>query len=431
MLRAIFTQLWNQKRLNLSVLAELLCVFGLVWYTVDYLFVYVYTLNLPNHRDLNHTWIVEFGVLSDDHPEYSAAENEPQALYDNFKRFVRTVAEHPDIEAVGVSSNGSLPASGTFYGQGFFLDDDTVKNVGGQTLSMDPETDFLKVFRHTRDNGKTPVSMRDFDWTQPDAIVISSSIEKAFLPQGGSAVGHSLRNFQKLKVVGVIDNVKRFDFQRPQRTFYTPLILTPKRDLMDWHYDTNISIRVRETVSDNVFIEKFKVEMSERLRIGNYYFKLLTPYSSISDEMAKSYGITTTVKIIVSLLLFMLLTILLCVFGTFWYRIHTRRSEIGLRKAMGATANSIRNSFFIEGMLLLTIGAVIAILIEIQLVAADVMETFAKDSEYPCLPDRVWIRFLITNSITYVILAVVVLISILIPAGRAATLQPSEALRDE
>ncbi|MDR1723008.1 MAG: FtsX-like permease family protein [Tannerella sp.] len=435
MLRVIFIQLWNQKRINISVVAELLCVFGLAWYIVDYLFVYAYTCNLPSYRDLSHAWVVGVDLLPEDNPEFRAAENEPQALYDNFLRLVNILSDYPDIEAVGVSSSGSLPATGTYHGQGYYLDDDTINEVGGQIMSLDPKTDYFRVFRHTCNGGKTPVSTQEFDWLQP-GIVISRSVEQTLMKNGGSAVGHTLTNGDKkgggkFKVVGVIDDVKRFDYQRPQNVFYAPMNLTPERDIMTWKYGTSISIRSRATVSKRLFKETFNREMSDRLRIGNFYLKSLTSYDLISDNTAKNFGITTTVRMNVALMLFLLLNIVLCVFGTFWYRIHTRRGEIGLRKAMGATTNSIRNHFFIEGLLLLTVAAAIAILIEIQIVTAYLLDTLGRTDDYPCLPDRTWLRFMITNGITYIILTVVILISILIPARRAAALQPSEALRDE
>ncbi|MPN53296.1 hypothetical protein SDC9_200960 [bioreactor metagenome] len=77
-------------------------------------------------------------------------------------------------------------------------------------------------------------------------------------------------------------------------------------------------------------------------------------------------------------------------------------------------------------------AAVPAILINIAILQAGIIETLGQgvdSSSY--ITAHKWLRFLITNGITYILLAVIVAISAWIPARQASKVHPVEALRDE
>jgi ABC-type antimicrobial peptide transport system permease subunit len=132
-------------------------------------------------------------------------------------------------------------------------------------------------------------------------------------------------------------------------------------------------------------------------------------------------------------MLFFLLNILLCVMGTFWYRIRLRREETGIRKALGASQKSIRNLFLAEGLCLLTIAALPAIFIEFQFVHAGLIDTLGQDSGNIGMyfPDRTGLRFLVTNAITWVVMSAVVITAIWLPARKAAAMAAADALHYE
>ena len=128
-----------------------------------------------------------------------------------------------------------------------------------------------------------------------------------------------------------------------------------------------------------------------------------------------------------------MLCIFLCLIGTFWYRISLRQNEIGLRKAIGATRFSIHYSLIIEGIWLLIIILLPAMLIEFQFVYADLINTLGRQQapNAQFLPDRTFLRFLITNAITFVLICIVIVSAIWLPARKGASLQPAYALHYE
>lgn len=430
MIRQIFKQIWNRRQANGSLFVELLLVFCLLWYIVDYFFVLGYNRQLPACRDLNHTWKIEMAQLPNLHPGYQPVESDSAHLMANYERVVSRIRQYPDVEALAILNKMGSPGSGSYGSNAYYNVNDTLHSVDGQIVEFDPSTDFFRVFRYMTPDGK-PVSTADFDWSDPKTVVLGDLARKKLFPEE-EAIGKiitpdfPLGTYTRV-VKGVVGDIKRFDYMRPQNVYYMAQRVTADR-----LWDFEIAVRASAAVADARFQSDFKEKMGNELRIGNFYLKELKSYNQISKEteddfMMDGYRIRT------ALLLFFLLNIMLCVMGTFWYRIRVRRDEIGLRMAMGSSRTGIRRLFMMEGLCLLTLVTLPAMLLEGQIVYVELIETLGRsgslDPAY--LPDRTVLRFLLTNMLTWLILAIAILAAIWIPAGKAARMEPAEALHDE
>jgi len=429
MWKLVLKQMWNRKRSNTWIAIELLLVFCLTWYIVDYLFVISYNYQIPNYRDVEHTLQINLAEFKEEHPEYIAQENEPEQLMNNYRRILNTLRNYPGIDAIGVSFDSSTPGGDSYRGRGFYNINDTTLGAGGQSITIAPEEDYFKVFRFSIDNGKKIISTNDFEWIL-NGIILSRSAAQILFPDG-RAIGQKMSTQSsdiQFSVIGVVDDNKRFDFLRPQIYFYSFKNLNA-----DNVRDAEISIRYNGSLPDNKFCEQFKTDMGDALRIGNFYLLSIIPYTKIGQDTTKIYGVDKNIKIHIYLMIFFLVCIFLCVMGTFWYRISLRPNEIGLRKAIGATRMSIHYSFTIEGIWLLLIITLPAMLIEYQFVHADLIGTIGRQGnlnpEY--LPDRTFIRFIITNAITFFFLMIIIISAIWLPAQKGASLPPTEALHYE
>ena len=429
MLIQIFKQLWNRRRSNFWIGIELLLVFCLLWYIVDYFFVLQYNKSLTSCRDLNHTWQVDVALLPEEHPEYQPGESDSTALLDNYFRVLDRIRHHKDVEALAVLSGWSTPGGGGYYGDWFRSRRDTTREGNGQAILFDPQTDLFKVFRYTTQDGK-PVAVEDFDWSDPKAIVIGDLAVKTFFPDGnilGEVLESPSSPETNFVVKGSIGDIKRFDYERPQLAFYRA-----ERIKADNIAEMEIAVRNRESVPDNRFLQDFKKTMSRELRIGNFYLRGVKSYNRITADTDFTFGQTSNVRIHTGMMLFFLINIMLCVMGTFWYRIRVRREEVGLRMAMGSTRGDIRKILIMEGLSLLAVVVLPAMLIEIQFVYLGLIDTLGqgkKNLEY--LPDRTILRFILTNCLTWVLLAVAIVVAIWLPADKAAKLAPADALHYE
>ncbi len=426
---SILKQMWNRKRSNSWIAVELLLVFCLTWYIVDFLFVLAYNYHIPNHRNVENTLQINLSEFEENHPEYKAENNEPEALEANYSRILQAIRSYPGIESVGVSFDGSTPGGGSYWGRGFRSAKDTTRTAGGQTITIAPEEDYFKVFRLSTDNSSKMISTKDFEWI-PNGIILSRSVANILFPEE-SAFGQELneqRSENKYTVIGVIDDNKRFDFYRPQNYFYLP-----KRINAENLKEAEISVRYHSSLSDEKFREQLNTDLTNSLRIGNFYLLSIIPYTKIGEDTTMGFGVSNDIRIRIYLIIFFLLCIFLCIMGTFWYRISLRPNEIGLRKAVGASRVNIHYSLIIEGTWLLLIITLPAMLIEYQFVHAGLINTMGggkiPDPQY--LPDRTFIRFLITNAITFISILIIIVSAIWLPARKGASLAPAEALHYE
>ena len=429
MLKSILTQIWNRKQNNSWITIELVLVFCLIWYMTDYFFVLTYNYSIPNYRNIDHTFLIKLGKYDPDNSEYNEKEDEEKAKEANFERVLQTIQSYPGIESLSISFYGSVPEAGSYSGTICANPNDT---TAGYADSMDKyintNFDFFRVFGYTTNNGKKQVSMHDFDWSQPNGVVISSSIEQQLYGKN-SALGKEIKKGKELyKIVGVVDNTKRFDYQRPQHAIYTALPLSD--------YDTEsteIAVRSNSTYSDVIFRENLEKELNSKFPIGNFYLKNITSFKYISSQTKTIFGMVYEIQIRIYLMLFFLVNIILCIVGTFWYRVNTRREEIGIRKALGSSSSSIRNNLILEGLCLLTIATLPAMIISYQFVHAGLIETLGATRKNPTiyLPDRTFLRSLITNAITWIIIAAVVIAAVWLPARKAAAMEAAEALHYE
>ncbi|MCD7936720.1 MAG: hypothetical protein LUG98_07660, partial [Tannerellaceae bacterium] len=425
----IFTQLWNNKRSNGWMALELLLAFCFIWYLVDFFFALGYNYTLKNHRDLVHTWKINLSTYPSDHYLYDAERSTSEKMFEDYSRILDVIKTTPSVETLGISYYNSSPGSNSYSSNSFLDIADSSRMASGQIIHICPQYDFLRVFRHTREDGKIPVSTQDYDWSVPNSILINRLMEESLCPEGGKATGKLLGykyGKGEHRVVGVVDNTKRFDSGRPQGVVYMAQRLSEENFM-----DAEISIRV-SNVSESQFNAGFIDQVSDRLQIGNYYFLNMLPYTKIHADTERSFGLTTIVSAALFMLSFFLVSIILCLIGTFWYRVSRRKEEIGIRIAVGAPHSGIRKLFILEAVCLLLLVVPFAMILEYQIVNLDLLLTYGEGHELNSyLIYQPLTRFLVTNLITFCLVAFIVSLAVWIPAQKAAEMEPADALHDE
>ena len=118
------------------------------------------------------------------------------------------------------------------------------------------------------------------------------------------------------------------------------------------------------------------------------------------------------------------MNIFLGVIGTFWFRTQQRRREVALRMAMGSSRQGVFLRLMSEGILLLTLAAVPAVIIAFNVGMAELV-----DVEKTSFRRRG--VFLAAVVATWSLMAVMIVAGIWYPARGAMKVQPAEALHDE
>ena len=424
---------FTRIRKNAWVGIELMLVFGLMWFITDFLFVMDFNRSLPTHMNTDRVWNIEIGCLSETNPDFDAEADSADRKRADFDLIVKMASHYKDVEQGAALLPFGMPFAGNSNGLIVMNPSDTAHSVYVNLIKVYPGTDYFRTFAFTDAEGR-PVSMDDFDFTDADNVVLSQRTADYFFPNG-NAVGKTIQHkgwptgvLETFNVVGVVGNVKRTDYERPESNIYKA------GDLFFHKYmDEDLAVRLKPGVSEQTFAERFMTDMAAKMRIGNFYVKEINSYETIREQLNHEFGYTTLMSFGRIMASFFLINILLCVMGTFWYRVRMRREEIGVRMAMGAGKKQIKWMLFKEGLVLLSVAAVPAILIALHLVIGEVVDYgLPGDTLYPeYIIDYPVLRFVITNLLAWVILALTILASIWLPAYRAVQLTPADALHEE
>lgn len=393
---------------------ELLIVFVCLSYIVDYLYTTGRTYFSPLGYDVEHVYKVELGEVS---PQSTAYDNQitDSMHHEHLVQVLTRIRTYPGIEGVSVSKGSHPYNSSTSNGiRGI----DTIW-VHGYTFQVSPE--FFRVFRITDLNGQTEPLITAAREEKSD--VASAEEMRKFAKEGYTLLHSGVKWYMDTiptRTVRAICNDIRFnDFEEVYPAHYS---CYPENRLLARYAE--ICFRVRPEADSPEFAGRFRKEMKQQLRLGNIYLMDVTSFDDIRTSYYRGNGLINEVKIHLAGLSFLLLNILLGVIGTFWIRTQQRRSEVGVRIAMGATRGSVRSWLLVEGIMLLLLAALPALIIDWN-IAYSLVDNFMRDDQF------MWERFLVGQGLTLLFMAMMILIGVYLPARQVMKIQPAEALHDE
>jgi putative ABC transport system permease protein len=156
-------------------------------------------------------------------------------------------------------------------------------------------------------------------------------------------------------------------------------------------------------------------------------YKTLANYMKNSDveiehlsDKRKSINLFTLVPMIALLIVacFLVINVALGLFGVLWYNINKRRGEIGLRRAIGASGQSVSSQLVYESLILATLALIVGTFFAVQFPLLNLFD----------LPSFVYILAIVLSVIFIYLL---VFICSLYPGRQAAAIYPAVALHEE
>ncbi|MDO4691564.1 MAG: ABC transporter permease [Porphyromonadaceae bacterium] len=400
MIRHTFKLLWAFRRSNGWIFAELVVSFVVVWYLMDMTLHLAYNRHIPLGYDINQVYWYQ---------ELASGEASTAPDLEHLKERIKHT---PGVEEVLVTQrNDLLPFSSSFNGIDCTVDSlGTTHRVHAQRKLL-RGNDFFRVFDIRSAITGEPTG---FDLSNRHSVLITEDLAKALFA-GKNPVGQTIYTGEDAyRVSDVIPRQKNVHALLPYPAIYF------QESEAEADIVTIVAIRTREDFD----VEAFRRDVA-----------YCVPLEDEGKSMEALHGITRQEILTRIVTLFFLASIALGVIGTFWFRVRKRRGEIGLRMALGASRRSLLAGMVGEGVLLLTSALPIVLLICAAIVYADLLYVpglfgfSSHDSEY--LVNRPWLRYAITSGLTYLLLAVVIALSSLIPAYMASRMQPVDSLRNE
>lgn len=437
MIKSILTQIWNQRRANGWLFAELLIVFVLLWYCLDMLYGFAYAERQPKGYDLEHVYKLRLSTNPKQLVLCSSEDSLQRFWFKPMEEAFRRIKEHPDIESASIWLGADAYTRNTII-QGYTMDSIhvTVANI----RYVSPE--YFDVMRIPIQEGTgmfsadvnafesttgSSLSFASAGWNPaitPLPAVITLELADSLFHTDSGVLGQEFFDYYtgsslRYRVAAVCSHQKTDDYAR-----YEPFILTP---LPNWFYRAqavpSISIRVRPEADTGDFATRFSREMASRLQVAPFYLFEVRSYDEQKAERDAAEGITPYIRSARLIAVFFSFNVFIGLMGTFWFRTRHRRSEIALRMAMGSSRIKICGQLLGEGLLLLVLATIPALIICGNLVMAEATMTEQADAT--------GIRFAIVSLSTFFLMGLMVIVGVWFPATRAMRVHPAEALHDE
>lgn len=393
MIKHLCKLIWNKKKQNFLLMAEMLVSF-IVMFAVFTLVVFYYqNYRKPMGFQYENVWVVN----------YTRPEGEMKA--DSVAQFHESVRQSlqsmPQIRAISFT-NVNVPFSMSTHNS--MLVTDKKKVVGDFHQA---ETGYASVLELPVLEGR---------WFNPAdkggklrAVVINASMkEKLF--GNGKAVGVELGlefSSQRVKIVGVVNDTKdKGDFHSLDPAYFQLM------DTADHKWVNAILLKVSPD-ADAAFEGRLYKLLAGAFKNSNVEIEHL------SKKRVSKNNITLVPMIILLVVAAFLITnVALGLFGVLWYNINRRRSEIGLRRAVGASGSSIAGQLVGEALVLSTLSLLIGCFFAVQFPLLHVFD----------LPPGVYLMAML---LAIIFIYVLVLLCAWYPGRQAAAIYPAVALHEE
>lgn len=416
MVKKLFTQIRNEWRSNLWLAAELMVVSVVMWFVVVRLYNKLDTYFQPRGFDTEHCYKILMGELNEKSADFRPYAEHKQRVAD-IRELVERLRRRPEVEAVSLSQN-SHPYNGS--NSSMPLRHDTLVSDRYYCIRRFVTPDFVRVFRYEGARGETPGQLAEI-LERSEFLASDNVFQKRYGVSLTSLVGKDFYfgddTTQTFRLGASLVPVRYDDFSRASQSYSMVYNLNRCSDGV-FDTDLELCVRVRDG-RDNDFISRLKADSEKHFRVGNIYIAEVVSFADLRRIFQRSD--TNQLRNFTVGICFLLLNIFLGLLGTFWFRTQQRRGEIALHRVHGATPFQIMTRLMAEGMLLLTLVTLPALLIDYLLAAFEVTVTLSFG-----------LGMLAACALaTYLLILIMMLVGIGIPARQAMKMHPVEALHGE
>ena len=395
MIRHLFTLIWNRRRANFLLIAEIFLAF-VVLFVVGSLLVY----NQQNYRTppgfaYEQVWCISLdpGAL-------------PRAgQLATVRQVMSRLRALPEVVAVGRTSSNT-PFSGSTNGStvGIGMErKNSIESVSGHLV----EDDLREVLQLPVVAGRW-FDKRDDGATLRPAVISRDLGERLFPRQ--SALGQTIgRNGEELRVVGLIEQFRADD---PLSESRPAILLRVSPQDTAWGEASAMLLRVRPGAG--AALERRMT--TEIMAIAKGWNVGIT---ALPEQRAAQLKRALTPLVALGLVcVFLIVNVAMGLFGVLWQTINQRRAEIGLRRAMGASAGVISGQVVGEILVVTTFGLALGLLVAAQFPLLGVLNV------RPAVYTQ---AMLLATGLVYVLTT----LCALYPSRLAAAIHPAVALREE
>jgi putative ABC transport system permease protein len=394
----LFKLIWNKKKQNALLIIEMFISF-IVMFAVFTLVVYCYkNYRNPMGFDYKDVWVASFS------PPENIKRNDSIAMFqDALKKDILAMGPVKELSFTSGNVPFSMSTNNTMVGYG--------KRMNERSNIYQVQSDYKNVLNVQVVEGRW---FNDADIASKLVPVVINKKLKEQLFGKEDAIGKTLteEDFQihqqvdRFKVIGVIDNLKdKGDYQALENGLYVRIdsnwarwsgtMLLKVQPGTDAEFESKLFKKLSSAIGTSIEIE----HLEKKLPVKN-----------------KVMVVPIIIGIVVAA--FLIINVALGLFGVLWYNINRRKSEIGLRRAVGASGNSISWQLVGEAMVLSTLSLILGSFFAVQFPLLNVFD----------LASGTYITAIIFSIIFIYLL---VLFCALYPGKQAAAIYPAVALHED
>lgn len=415
MLKSLFRQIKNQYHANAWVWTELVIVITLLWYGIDLIYNYEAVARQPKGYDTECVYNISLNIQPAMQSDSVVMSHSAEYL----DQIYQLISHYQGVEET-CYYYGSIPYTDQTMHEGYAPHADSTHWVNCFIRYVSPT--YFKVFRlEPIDGSFDAAKWKETEYPMP--VLMSANLSDSLFSRR-EAVGKTCFNPYFLKsehpqtnyqVMAVLSPHKLNDYER-----YEPFIYLPAPQSLERWFQ--IAVRVTPDQAAG-FAERFTLDMQKKLSIGPYYLYDISSYAGMKEAYDLEKGTVNYLNTAYAVIAFFVFNIFLGMLGTFWFRTHKRRGEIALRMALGSSRKALFGYYMAEGILLLALAAIPALVICIQIQMTDLTVHTLTDPSIG--------RFIFCFAAALLLLAIIIALGILFPARKAMKIQPAEALHDE
>lgn len=390
MIRHLFKLIWNQKRKNMLIIIEIFFCFLVIFWVVCTATYSLKNYAVPLGYNVDQVYLLSVGFKN-------VPEDKAKATMEQVRQKLKAM---PQIK--GISTSPTIP----FLSWGSMQDVES-DNQKGQVLRWAADDDFAAVFDVKLLNGRW-FDKRDNASTLPPAIITEDMQREYF--KGAAALGKTfMANDRRYTVIGICANVRNEVFSTSTPGFF-------QRVSSDSGPVGTFMLRINSGNMD-VMSDKMILQTSALVKSGegNWYVDGVELSTLLKNQIRGFYTILLIIGIVC---LFLILNVVLGLWGVLWLSISKRSPEIGLRRAIGAVKANIQQQFLGEAVVLATMGVVPGVLLAIQFPLLNV------------LPGVSLSVYLLSILISILLVYMLVLVCAFYPSWKASKVQPALVLHE-
>jgi putative ABC transport system permease protein len=376
------------------MITEMFVSFLVIFAVFSMMVFYYHNYKQPMGFDYDDVWVVNYSM-----PQNIQSNDSVMLFHETIKQMLHSMPQIKDASFAGANIPFSLSSSNSST---------SYNNKEVMTNMYQAETSYANVLNLHLTGGRWFKPGDNISKTSP--VVINQKLKENLFGNEdavGKVISTSIgTDAEKLRVIGVVQNVKdKGDYQPIEEGMYR---------LMDtgWYRNSSTILLKMQPGTDAAFESKLFKSLSNAIgssiEIEHLNKKLIS--------RNKIFLVPAIIATVVAC--FLIINVALGLFGVLWYNINKRRGEIGLRRAVGATGNSVSKQLVGEALVLSTFALIIGSFFAVQFPLLNVFD----------LPANVYI---IAMLLAIAFIYVLVVICALYPGKQAAAIYPAVALHEE